>query len=199
MCRAYRLIVAPVVTPALITALRAELATLQELAGEMPPTIWRQPLHYMMHFPEHMLLYGPTGDHNMWTYESMFGDITRLLKSRTHPVANILKAWGAGFALRTVTARLHHNKHVTHLPNPPSFTPNNRSRTDKDITLGGQRKTAQQLNGSTLEQVKAWYRLQAPYVDMARLHAAAKDDPEQSQRYPRLPVQPCLPARSPNS
>jgi hypothetical protein len=94
MCRAYRLIVAPVVTPALIAALRAELDTLHELAGKMPPTIWRQPLHYMTHFPEQMLLFGPTGDHNMWAYESMFGDLKRLLKSRRHPIASILKACG---------------------------------------------------------------------------------------------------------
>jgi hypothetical protein len=197
MCRAYRLIVAPVVTPALIAALRAELDTLHELAGKMPPTIWRQPLHYMTHFPEQMLLFGPTGDHNMWAYESMFGDLKRLLKSRRHPVASILKAWGVGFALRTVAARLHHADHLLRTPNPPGFTPHNRSRTDKDITLGEEKKTAQQLSVLMRDQVKAWYRQQPTYVAMARLHLAVKEDPRTIQRYPRLlAVQPCLPARS---
>jgi hypothetical protein len=150
LCRAYRLMAAPLVTPVVIDDLRAELTltTLHELSGEMPPTIWRQPLHYKQHFPEHMLLFGPTPDHCMWSYESMFGNLKGLLKSRKHPVSNVLNAWGVGFALRTVTSLLHHTKHMRVHHNPPDFTPNNRSRMDKEFTLGGRSKVAQKLDAT---------------------------------------------------
>jgi hypothetical protein len=193
MCRAYRLIVSPVITPAVMAALRAELDTLQELAALMPPTIWRQPLHYLTHFPDQMLLFGPTVDHCMWAYESMFGDLTRLLNSRKHPIANILKSWGVGFVLGSLSARLEHAMHLFEGSNAPTFTPHNRSRTDKEVTLGVRSKTAKPLSEPVREQVKAWYRMQPTYVAMKALHGDAKANPHQTERYPRLPVCMCNP------
>ena len=173
LCRAYRLMAAPLVTPALIADLRAELDILRALAVLLPPTICRQPLHYMQHFPEHMLLFGPTIDHCMWAYESMFGYLKGLLKSRKHPVANVLKAWALGFALQTVEGRLHHSQYMDTHHNPPDFTPDNRSRMHKDATLGTRKKAAQILDLERCAQVKAWYRQQPTYAEMERLHAAA--------------------------
>ena len=196
LCRAYRGMAAPLVTPAVMDDLRAELMTLHEVAGEMPPTIWRQPLHYMQHFTEHIELFGSTCDVNMWTYESMFGHLKGLLKSRKDPISNVLNAWGVGFALRAVTSRLHHTKHMRVHGNPPAFTPNNRSRMDKDITLGGQRKVAQILDATKRQQVKAWCREQATYAEMARLHGVALAHPQCNTGYARLPTLFCLHPRS---
>jgi hypothetical protein len=184
LCRVYRLMASPLVTPAVIADLRAELILLHAQAALLPPMIWRQPLHYTMHFPEQMLLFGPTTDHSMWSYESMFGYLKGLLKSRKHPIANILKAWGLGFALQTIKGRLHHSKYMAaNNGNPPEFTPDNRSRMHKDATLGPQKKAPHELDPTRCAQVRAWYQQQPPYAEMERLHAVAKDSPECSARY----------------
>ena len=174
LSRTYRLMTAAVVTPTVIAALRAELIILHELVGRMPPTLWRQPLHYTKHFPEQMLQFGPSPDHSMWKYEDMFGDIKGTLKSRKHPVLNVLKAWGNAFALRALTAYRGFMQRWSTDGEAPLFRPDNRPRSDKAVVKVGERKTrVTQLAGVKCAQVKEWYRKQPVYLKMETMHAEA--------------------------
>jgi hypothetical protein len=167
-------VTAAVVTPTVIAALRAELIILHELAGNMPPTIWRQPLHYTKHFPEQMLLFGPSPDLSMWAYEDMFGHLKGTLISRKHPVLNVLKAWGNAFALRTLMAYREFMRHWAKDGVAPPFQPDNRPRLDKAVVKVGDRITGVTLlAGVKCAQVKAWHRKQAVYLGMESMHADA--------------------------
>jgi hypothetical protein len=176
LSRTYRLMNALVVTPTVIAALRAELVILHELVGRLPPTMWRQPLHYTKHFPEQMLQFGPTADHTMWKYEDMFGRITRSLNSRKHPVLNVLKSWGNAFALRSLTAFREFRQRFSRDRMAPPFRPDNRPRSDKGVVKVGERVTSvSHLAGVQCDQVKAWYRKQPVYLNMEAMHAVAKE------------------------
>lgn len=175
LSRTYRLMTAAVVTPTVIDDLCAELTILHELAGHMPPTIWRQPLHYTKHFPQQMKEFGPSPGHSMWGYEDMFGHLKANLHSRKHPVVNVLKGWGSAFALRTLTAYRDHMRLWAANGVPPPFQPNNRFRSDKSVVkVGAKIVKVTLLGGVKCAHVKAWYRQQEVYVGMEHMHASAK-------------------------
>ena len=98
------------VSPDDVTHLRELLQHLRSLhETTMPPTVWNQMYHALEHFPDQIALYGPP--HTTWMYhmESMFGHLTRTLRSRSEPTPNVLQSWLVTQGIQSAQATLKGN------------------------------------------------------------------------------------------
>jgi hypothetical protein len=61
----------------------------ESLQNDLSPKDWTIMFHLVPHMEEQLRRWGPVKDTWMFGFESFFGDMMSLIKSRSHPVASI--------------------------------------------------------------------------------------------------------------
>lgn len=73
-------------------------AMLELLEAEFSPKNWTIMFHLLEHFTKQIRDWGPIPETWMFRMESYFGNLTRLIKNRAHPVANVLRCYSVSKA-----------------------------------------------------------------------------------------------------
>jgi hypothetical protein len=170
-----RLLNWPVVTPAILTALEAEVEVLHRLLDNMPPTLWMQNIHTTKHYVEQMRRYGPTADYQMWAFESTFGSLTRLLKNRAVPIQNIMSAWSDKCVVQMLKSNLVAHAQTQEPGAPVPSLPKWRERSDKEVVLPARSTSVALTQSDVLAQIRTWYEQCDMYQGMQSKHTAAKN------------------------
>jgi len=63
----------------------------ESLQNDLSPKDWTIMFHLVTHMEEQLRRWGPVKDTWMFGFESFFGDMMSLIKSRSHPVASIMR------------------------------------------------------------------------------------------------------------
>ena len=92
-----------------LEALERHVVVIQGLLeGGMSPNQWTIMFHLLEHMPAQMRQWGPVRETWMFCMESYFGKLTRMIKTRKHPIANILRSYSIAKATNLSIAIMAH-------------------------------------------------------------------------------------------
>lgn len=108
----------------------------------MCPRNWTIMFHLLEHMPAQIRQWGPPRDTWMFSMESFFGKLVRMIKNQHHPIANVMRTYSISKAVNLCIALMSHGleKHrhgyVAPIRLPPCITP-----VDRTARLGEQNHT----------------------------------------------------------
>lgn len=86
---------------------------LELLEADLSPRNWTIMFHLLEHFPKQIREWGPIPETWMFRMESYFGNLTRLIKNRAYPVANVLRCYAISKATNLCLALMSHQANLT--------------------------------------------------------------------------------------
>ena len=138
--------------PQVLAQLQLQLdEALALIARELPPSECTLQLHVLRHMPAQLLLFGPMRATWMFGFESCNGDLKRMVRQRSNPVANICTRLQLQLTCNMLQAALRASGKLPPPQPEPPF-----------VQLTGRRSPLREPGEELQADMRAWYRTVRP-------------------------------------
>ena len=141
------------------------------LEGFFAPSNWTMMFHSLHHMADQIQQWGPVRDTWMFSFESMFGNLVRTIKTRSVPIPNIMHTWEVGRGVMLCKGLLgqaaERRRFGIALPRSAPLFPN------KEVRLGETSKETR-LTDAIKEELRQWLKSHEAYRKVRTLWENAK-------------------------